>query len=167
MRQRLEALRRLGAVYELVEEMHSMEARVAAQEASAAENAVRGERSVETSARQGEREAMRAEDSEERSARIAQSQVAEQRRRQLEPLLEKRQKISDAASTRHKSSRLWSERMKSLIENEASRIATVEERRQQISSDDRFLARRGRSNKTKREAEDESSLIRAQKDLAE
>lgn len=158
MRQRLEILRRLGAVYELVEEMHSMEARMAAHEVNVVESAVRSEVDALIAARDGEREAIREEDRMGRSSMAAQGEVAGQRRRQLEPILERRQKISEAASTRHRNSRLWSERMKSLIETEASRITAVEERRRQLFLDDRFLAGRSRGKGAKKDEAEKMNL---------
>lgn len=140
--QRLITLRRLGAVYGLIEELHSLEARVAAAEVGEVETAIRAEASTLYEAWMEGRGAMRGEDLLGRSAMAVREEMAIRKRRQLEPILQTRKEISHTAQTRHVASRLWSERMKSLIDGEAGRIATAEERRSQAASDDRFLAQR-------------------------
>ena len=140
--QRLMALRRLGAVYELIEEIHSIEARMAAADVGEAETAIRAETNTLHLAWREEREAMQGQDSLGRSAMAAREEVAIRKTRQLEPILTKRREIGEAAKARHMASRLWSERMKSLIDGEAGKIAALEQRRLQAASDDRFLAQR-------------------------
>lgn len=145
---RLKSLKRLWAVYGLVEEIHSVEARVAAAEVGEAEAAMQAEGQAIREARLREREAMRSDDPLGRLTVTAQETMASRRRLKLEPLLAKRREVSDAARMRHVASRLWSERMKSMVEDESARIADVEARRLQAVSDDRFLSRSGVKKKT-------------------
>lgn len=136
------ALRRLGAVYELIEEIHSIEARMATAEVGEVEMAIHAEADILHLAWLKEREAMRAQDLLGRSAMTAREEVAMRKRGQLEPILERRRETRELAQARHFASRLWSERMHSLIDGEAERIAALQEKRTQAASDDRFLARR-------------------------
>jgi hypothetical protein len=140
--QRLMTLRRLGAVYGLIEEIHSIEARMAAAEVDEVETAIHTEANKLQAAWIREQDAIRLEDNLGRFAITAREEVATRKRAMLEPLLKKRRKVSEVAQTKHMASRLWSERMQSLIKNEAEHVTTVQERRAQAASDDRFLARR-------------------------
>jgi hypothetical protein len=140
--QRLTGLKRLGAVYGLIEEIHSIEARVAAAKAGIAERAAQAETHTLRDAWMEERRAMQGEDSLGRLAMAAREDVARRKRRALEPVIEKRTEIHTAARERHMASRLWSERMQSLVDAEAARIAAEKERRSQAVADDRFLAQR-------------------------
>jgi hypothetical protein len=81
--------------------------------------------------------------------------IADQRKKQLEPLLEERELMRVQARQRYFASRLSSERMKSLIDTAAARVATEEERRAQAREDDRFLARRAWMNRTRRDIRQE------------
>jgi hypothetical protein len=152
MQPRLMILKRLGAVYGLMEEMHSLEARVAANEVSEVESVIRAEIGTLQSARVRQREAMYGEDLLGRSLIAVREEMAIQRNRQLEPALRKRRETFELAQLRYTDSRLWSERMNTLIEAELHRIAIEHERRMQAASDDRFLAQRraklGRVNST-------------------
>lgn len=146
--QRLMALRRLGAVYELIEEIHSIEARMATAEVGEAEMAIHAEADILHLTWRKEREAMSAQDRLGRSAMTAREEVAIRKKGQLQPILERRRETRELAQARHIASRLWSERLQSLIDGEAERIAVLEEKRAQAASDDRFLAqRRGRKLK--------------------
>ncbi len=69
-------------------------------------------------------------------------EIAGQRKKLLEPILEEREEKSEEARARHLASRLWSERVKSLVEGATALIVAEEERRAQAVADDRFLARR-------------------------
>lgn len=139
---RLATLKRIHAVYSLMEEIHSAESKVAAAETVEVETAIGAEMKVEQRARMAEREAINSDDGLGRSAMQAEEEMAVRRKVQLEPVLERRRELSDAARARHLASRLWSERMKSLVDTESERAVVVEERRSQAASDDRFLARR-------------------------
>lgn len=136
------ALRRLGAVYGLIEEIHSIEARMATAEVGEVEMAIHAEADILHLACLKEREAIFAQDSLGRSAMTAREEVAIRKKGQLEPILERRRETRESAQARHIASRLWSERMQSLIDGEAERIAVLQEKRAQAASDDRFLARR-------------------------
>ncbi|HEY0162735.1 MAG TPA: hypothetical protein VGB69_08675 [Edaphobacter sp.] len=134
----LKSLKRLSALYGQVEQFHSGEARVAAAQVHEAESAIGAEIKMIHEARVGAR--MEEGDTMSRSMMAAQVEIATRRRRKLEPLLEKRKEVSAKARTRHVESRLWSERMKSLVDGESARIAEYEARRLQGEMDDRFLS---------------------------
>jgi hypothetical protein len=140
--QRLKGLKRLGRIYELIEEIHSVEARIAAADAGQAEKAIEVETIKLQDAWIGEREAVQGADALGRSAMVAREDVARRKRLALEPVLKQRTEIHEAAKSRHITSKLWSERIQCLIDAEAASFAAEEERRLQMASDDRFLARR-------------------------
>jgi hypothetical protein len=142
--QRLLTLKRLGSVYGLIEEMHSLEARLAAANVGEVESTIRREVATLDAAWKTERLALPNQDLIGRSAMMARKEVAVRKNRQLAPILEQRCEIRELAQIRYKDSRIWSERMKSLVEAELSKIDTVEEHRQQAVSDDRFLAQKQR-----------------------
>ena len=142
MRERLAALRRLNAVYEMVEEIHSAEARRAAAAVAEAQSVIHAEEARKYEARMNGREALLADDRTGWSLAVVHEGIAGQRKKLLEPILEEREEKSEEARARHLASRLWSERMKSLVEGATARIVAEEERRAQAVADDRFLARR-------------------------
>lgn len=144
---RMEVLKRLGAVYGLVEEIHSIEARKAQAELSEAENALHLELRTLQAAWVGEKEALGNEDLMSRSSMMAQGVVANQKKGQIEPLLESRKETREAAKARQRESQISSEQMKSLIERESERVAMQRERRDQATSDDRFLTLNRRQKK--------------------
>ena len=108
MRERLAALRRLNAVYEMVEEMHSVEARRAAAAVAEAQGAIHAEEARTYEARLGEREALLAGDRVGWSLAIVHEEIAVQRKKLLEPIFEEREERSDEARARHLASRLRS-----------------------------------------------------------
>jgi hypothetical protein len=135
-------LKRIGVVYGLMEEIHSLEARMAATEVNEVESVIRAEIGTLQAARVRQREAMYGEDLLGRSMIAVREEMAIQRNRQLEPALRKRRETFELAQLRYTDSRLWSERMKTLIEAELHRCAIEHERRMQAASDDCFLAQR-------------------------
>lgn len=139
---RLMLLKRLGAVYGLIEEMHSLEARVAAGEVGEVESVIHEERRTVEAARTRQRETIQVDDLLGQSAIAVREELAIQRNRQLEPMLRQRRDTLNVAQLRYTESRMWSERMKTLIEAEFTRVAIEQERRTQAASDDRFLAQR-------------------------
>ena len=144
MRDRLQALRRLGAVFGMVEEMHSTEARGAALAVTEAQVAIQAEATRTHEARQGGREALLTDDCLGWSLAVVHEEVALRRRARLAPLLEEREERHEIARERYVASRLRNEQMKSLVEDASAQIATEEERRSQAFADDRFLSRRER-----------------------
>ena len=142
MRERLAALRRLNAVYEMVEEMHSLEARRAAAAVLEARRVIHAEETRTYEARLSGRAALLTDDRVGWSLAFVHEEIAAQKKRRLEPILEEREEKSEEARARHLVSRQWSERMKSLVEDTSRRIDVEEERRAQATADDRFLARR-------------------------
>lgn len=145
-------LKRLGAVYDLIEEAHSLEARAAAGDVVEVESVMHAERRTAASARLQQREAMCGDDLLGQSATAVREELAIQRTRQLEPALRQRRDTLHLAQLRYTDSRMWSERMKALIEAELSRVEVEQERRMQAASDDRFLAQRraGRTREQRR-----------------
>ena len=140
--ERLKGLKRLGAIYDLIEEIHSAEARIAASDAGLAERAVHVETSTLQDTWIGKRDAVQGADVLGRLAMVAREDVARRKRLALEPVLRRMTEVREVALSRHMASRLWSERIQCLIDAEAARIAVEEERRAQLAADDRFLARR-------------------------
>jgi hypothetical protein len=137
---RLELLRRLGTVYQLIEESHLIESRRAAAELETVGRALWCEGNILESARIGERDAMQNEDQLGRVAMAAQGEVTSRRKHQLEPLYEEKQVRFEEARLRLRESRLWNERVTTLIEREEEMITKLEGKRSQAASDDRFLA---------------------------
>jgi len=142
MRERLTRLRQLNAVYEMVEEMHSVEAQRAAAAVAEAESAIHAEDARSYEARLGSREALLTYDRVGWSLAVVHEEIAGQRKKLLEPILEESEERSEEARARHLASRLWSERMTSLVENVSTSVAIEDERRAQAIADDRFLVRR-------------------------
>jgi hypothetical protein len=142
MRERLAALKRLNAVYEMVEEMHSLEARRAVAAVAEVQSVIHAEEARKYEARVNGREALLTDDRAGWSLAVVHEEIAGQRKKLLEPILEECEEKGEEARARHLASRLWSERMKSLVEGTSARIVAEEERRTQAVADDRFLARR-------------------------
>ncbi|QNI35269.1 hypothetical protein [Edaphobacter albus] len=147
---RLEILQRLGTVYKLMEEIHSVEARRAAAELGQVAVTLSAEERLVGAARTGGRDAVRDEDRLRRIATTAQSQMANLRKYQLEPIFDRRHEANEQAGRRYQESRLWNERMKNLIAREMERSAKSEGRREQAASDDRSLASSRRAKKGSR-----------------
>lgn len=129
-------------MYGLIEEMHSLEARVAAGEVVEVESVIARERDCMRSARLRHRESIWGEDLLGRSVVAICEELVIQKRRRLEPVLNVRRQTLELAQLRYMDSRMWSERMKTLIQTELGRGAIEEERRLQAASDDRYLAQR-------------------------
>lgn len=147
---RLGILQRLATVYKLVEEIHSIEARRAAAELGEVEVALSAEECLLQSAHVGTRDAVRDEDRLRRIAMTAQGTMANLRKYQLEPIFDRRQEANEQAGRRFQESRLWNERMNSLIDHEIAKIARSEARKAQAASDDRFLALSRRTKKSRK-----------------
>ncbi len=142
MRQRLAMLKRLSAVYGMVEEMRSVEAQQAAAAVAEVRGAILSQEARTLEARMSGREALLTEDRAGWSLAVVHEEIADLRRRQLRPILEEREERSEEARRQYLASRVWSERMKTLVASAAERAALEEERRVQTAADDRFLARR-------------------------
>jgi len=142
MRGRLTVLRRLNAVYEMVEEMHLIEAQRAAAAVAEVESAIHAEYARVYEARLGEREALLTDDRVGWSLAVVREEIAGQRKKLFEPILEEREERREKIRARHFESRLWSERMRSFLEDVSTRVAIEDERRGQAIADDGFLARR-------------------------
>jgi hypothetical protein len=142
MRPRLQKLRRLVALYGVVEEMHSAELERMTAAVREAQQAIGVQQHVARSAHFDGRDALRIEDRMGWEIAEAQRESAGWKRRRLEQIRSQREELSDAAREQYMASRLKSEQMKRLEEGFAARVDLEETRRLQASSDDRFLARR-------------------------
>ena len=151
MRERLAALRRLNAVYEMVEEMHSVEARRTAAAVVEAQSVIHAEEARTYDARLSGRAALLTNDRVGWSLAVVHEEIATQKKKRLEPILKEREEKSEEARARHLASRQWSERIRSLVESTSTRIAAEEERRAQATADDRFLARRAWKRRNKQD----------------
>ena len=153
MRARLRALRRLSAVYGMVEEVHSVEAQRAAAAVAEVQSAINAEETLRHETRMSGREALLSEDRVGWSLAIVHEELADWRKKQLEPVLEECRERSEEARVKHLASRLWSERMKSLVEKTAGQIAMEDERYAQATSDDSFLVRSRWKQRTREDRE--------------
>lgn len=142
MRERLAALKRLCAIYGMVEEMQSLEARRAYTAVLEAQSAILAAQARTYEARTAGRDALLMEDRMSWSLAGMSEDIADRRRKQLEPLMEKREETREQTQLRYLMSRLSRERMNVLIDTASAQIAVKEERQAQAREDDRFLARR-------------------------
>jgi hypothetical protein len=104
------------------------------------ESAIRAETNTLAAAWEAGRNAMHRDDLLGRSAMAVREELANHKNRQLEPILGRRREVREQAQIRYRDSRLWSERMKTLVDAEMERMTVEEEHRTQAASDDRFLA---------------------------
>jgi len=142
MKRRLQMLERLLDVYETVEELREAEAQRAAGEVREAELAIGRQTSLVHEAAGEERQALSKGDRMGWSYAMARQRVAGVRRKALGQVLMEREKHRMVALKRHVDSRMWSERMKSLVEGVRSDMEEKEQRRAQAQADERFLAQR-------------------------
>ena len=158
MRERLTALRRLTAVYQMIEETHSIEARRSAASVAEAQSAIHAEETRSYEARIAGREALLTDDRTGWSLAIVREEIADQRKRLFEPILEAREKRSEEARMRYLESRLRSDRIKRLTENASARAAEERKRRTQAEADDCFLSRRRWQQRTLKTAHGDMSI---------
>ena len=142
MEPRLEAMRRLAALYAAVEEMHSIELQRVTAEVREAEDAIERERQVARLSRVDGRAALVEGNRMNWMMAESEQETAAWRRRALELIRLKREELNNAAMEQYVASRLKREQMKRVCEDIASRLEIEEGRRVQAVSDDRFLARR-------------------------
>jgi len=142
MEPRLEAMRRLAALYAAVEEMHATELQRVTAEVREAEDAIERERQVARLSRVDGRAALVEGNRMNWMMAESEQETAAWRRRALELIRLKREELNNAAMEQYVASRLKREQMKRVCEDIASRLEIEEGRRVQAVSDDRFLARR-------------------------
>jgi hypothetical protein len=141
MRERLSGLRRLRKLYGMVEEVHATEAQRAAAAVREVQSAIHAEEARGNATRMSGREALLADDCVGRSLAIVHEEIASGRKKLLLPLLEECRERSGEARAKHLASKLWSERIKTLLDKTSGQIAMEDERCAQAVSDESFLAR--------------------------
>lgn len=144
MRPRLKAMKRLMALYGLVEEAHSAELQRTTAAVREAQQAIGIQMDVARSARIDGRRALRAGDCIGWTAAEALREATGSKRRRLEAIRLERQSLSDGAREKYAASRLKSEQMKRVVARVMEQSEVEECRKAQAISDDRFLARRHR-----------------------
>lgn len=142
MRERLGALRRLVALYGVVEEMHSAELQRRTAAVREVQQAIGTQWEVARSARMNGREALTLGDPMGWTMAETLREKADWKRRRLDEIRLGREELSDVAKEQYDASRLKSEQVKRVVERVRERIEMEEGRRLQGTSDDRFLARR-------------------------
>jgi hypothetical protein len=142
MQTRLTKLKRLAALYGVVERMHSVELQRTAAAVREVEQAVATQQSVARSASFDSREALMTGDRLSWSLAKAQRETAEWRQDRLEQIRLERQELNDAAKEQYAGSRVKSEQMKSVVSGVTAKTEIDEGRRMQAATDDRFLSRR-------------------------
>jgi hypothetical protein len=140
MRDRLKTLRHLLEVYETMEGLREAEAQRAAGDVREAEQAIVRQKTLARNAAGDERQALRQGDRLGWSSAASRQQVAGARRAGLERVLDEREERSTVARRRHVSSRLWSERVRTLVQDTKAVIAEQDARHEQAAADERHLA---------------------------
>jgi hypothetical protein len=139
---RLQTLKRLVALYGVVEEVHSVELQRTTSAVREVQQAIGVQQGVAQSARFDGRDALIAEDRMGWEMADTRWESAGWKRRRLDQIRLEREALSDAARAQYVESRLKSEQMKRLADGIAALAEIEEGRRAQAASDDRFLARR-------------------------
>jgi hypothetical protein len=139
---RLKRLKRIAALYGVVERMHLVELQRAASAVRETELAIEAQRTVARAAEFDEREALVMEDRIGWSLAEMQRGIAEWKGERLEEIRLKREELSEVARERYARSRLKSEQMTQVVDGVAARAEVEEQRRAQSSTDDRFLSRK-------------------------
>ncbi|MDE1178374.1 MAG: hypothetical protein PW789_17505 [Edaphobacter sp.] len=151
MRDRLKGLQRLLKVYEGIEGMRESEAHRANGEVRVAEMAVGQQQEIAREATGAERES-RAEAERlgwfDATASLQMSAVKEAR---LNHVLQERARAGDIANRRHRDSRVWSEKMKTLVEGVQSDVVRQDEQRLQSLAEEGHLFRLQRGRRPKRD----------------
>jgi hypothetical protein len=141
MRERLETLRRMTALYTAVEDIHSTELRRRTAAVQEAQRAITCEKEAERTAALDGRGALLTGDRESWVMAGRQRSTSTWRRGQLEKIRLIREQLNHEAKEQLVSSRLKKEQMKQVSDDLAGRLTADEGRRIQAASDDRFLAR--------------------------
>ena len=142
MRARMDALKRLAALYGVVEELHSVELQRATAALREARQAIGAQQDRARSARGDGRMAVTLGDRMGRTAAEVLGERADWKRRRLDEIRVGREELNDSAREQYVASRLKSEQIRRVVERVNERVESEERRRRQAASDDRFLARR-------------------------
>ena len=155
MQPRLKRLKRMAALYGVVERMHSIELERAMGVVREAEEAIEMQRTIGRASELDGREALVLGDRMGWSLAGTQVVVAAWRKERLEEIRVKREELSVVARERYATSRVKSEQMNRVVGGIAERVEMEEGRRFQATTDDRFLSRK-LWMKTREEAQRES-----------
>lgn len=142
MIRRIEILKRLMALYGVVEERHSVELQRAINGVQEAQQAIGIQQEALLLARSNEREALKTGDRMGWTMAGVLQDAAGLRRRRLDEIRLEREGLSGIAKERYMASRLKSEQMKRVVDRVSEQMEMEYGRRAQAVSDDRFLARR-------------------------
>ena len=138
---RLSVLKRIEALYGLVEQMHSVTLAQVSLSVHEAEIAIARQCEQMREARWESREALLGGDRERRALTETQQELAGGRRERLETVRLERESRKDQAREEYALSRVKSEQMKSVVAVIRAEEELIEGRRAQAASDDRFLSR--------------------------
>jgi hypothetical protein len=139
---RLKRLKRVSALYGVVERMHSSELQRATNAVRETKQAIEIQRSVMRVAGVDVRDALITGDRLGWSLAEMQRELAMGKGKQLEDVRLEREELNGLAQRRYAESRVKSEQMNGVVESLAARIEMKEERRVQGATDDRFLSRK-------------------------
>jgi hypothetical protein len=139
---RLKRLKRIAALYDVVERMASIELQRAMSVVREAERAIERQRTIVCTAGVDRREALMKGDRIGWSLAETQQEVAARRWELLEEVRVEREASNEAAREVYAASRLKSEQMNRVVGGVAERVEIEEERRFQGTTDDRFLSRK-------------------------
>jgi hypothetical protein len=142
MQSRLKRLKRMAALYELVERVHSVELLRATGAVRQAELALETQRTAANMAASKERIALQNGDRFEWSIAETQQEIAVWKGGRLEDIRVEREEQSEVVRERYVISRLKSEQMNRMVCGVAAQVDREEGRRTQSMADDRFLSRR-------------------------
>lgn len=142
MHSRMDALKRLMALYVRIEEMHSIELQRTTTAVKEAEQAIGAQEETACSSSLFGRNALIAGDRMDWAAARTQREVAEWKQQQLQQIRLEREMLSEEAKRLYRASHLQSEQIRHVVDDAATQIATQTGRQTQAALDDRFLARR-------------------------
>ncbi len=142
MKQRLQILRRIANLYEVMEKIRQSELDRATGAVRVAEDAIGVQRSAVLSARLDGREALAAGDRLGWMAADKRREVAGWKSLRLEEARVEREAARETARQQYLASRMVSEQMKRVRDDVARSVELEESRRTQAIVDDRFLSRR-------------------------
>lgn len=157
MRRRIEVLRRLAALYEVVEKVRSAELQRTISALRGAEEAISVHCGVLRSARIASRAALVGGDRMGSILAETDTEIVAGRGERLQEIRIERRALQVAAEEQYLASRRESDQMTRLREDLSARQAIVEGRRVQAMADDRFLAQKRWMEMRMRE--DESPLM--------
>jgi hypothetical protein len=139
---RLKRLKRMAALYGVMERMHSVELQRARSVVREAEQAIETQQRIVHAAGLDGREALTRGDRMGWSLAETQQVVAAWKGERLQEIRVKREALNEMARERYAGSRLKSEQMSRVVEGVAMRMEREEGRRFQSITDDRFLSRK-------------------------